>query len=180
MLGAPLYPRAQPPPTAAYSQFPSKITALYNTESPYMDKLNPKIGERKPYHYRRRKEVRVENTKGKQPKGRNVGKLMQVMNLPVDVFLEVCIIKCLLPLRTLMQYLSHEQIASHLQPLDVLHLSRVSIELRETLMSRKMRSIWVAARNGMDPRMPECPEGLSEPRYASLVFETQCMVSRVL
>ncbi|KAI0692991.1 hypothetical protein C8T65DRAFT_720929 [Cerioporus squamosus] len=122
-----------------------------------MEKLKPKIGERDTFRYRYRQPKPpkpVENTKGKPPKGRNVGKLMQVLNVPVDVFLEI---------------------ASHLHPLDLLHLSRASVELRETLMSRKMRSIWVAARKNLDPPMPECPEGFSEPRYASLVFEAQCM-----
>ncbi|RPD59164.1 hypothetical protein L226DRAFT_510293 [Lentinus tigrinus ALCF2SS1-7] len=120
-----------------------------------MDKLKPKVGERHLFRYRRAKTPKqVENTKGKPPKGRNVGKLMQVLNVPVDVFLEI---------------------ASHLHPLDVLHLSRTSIELREMLMSRNMRSIWIAARKKIDPPMPDCPDGLSEPQYASLVFETHCM-----
>ncbi|TFK86245.1 hypothetical protein K466DRAFT_663886 [Polyporus arcularius HHB13444] len=38
-----------------------------------------------------------------------------------------------------------------------------------------MRTIWVAARRNLDPPIPECPEGFSEPRYASLVFDTHCM-----
>ncbi len=71
----------------------------------------------------------------------------------------------------------YRQIASHLQPLDLLHLARASLELRETLMSRKMRSVWIAARKNLDPPMPDCPEGMSEPAYASLVFEAQCIVS---
>ncbi|RDX52712.1 hypothetical protein OH76DRAFT_1480331 [Lentinus brumalis] len=120
-----------------------------------MDSLQPKIGERGTYRYRRHKSSKqVENTKGKPPKGRNVGKLMQVLNVPVEVFLEI---------------------ASHLQPLDLLHLARASLELRETLMSRKMRSVWIAARKNLDPPMPDCPEGMSEPAYASLVFEAQCI-----
>ncbi|KAI0747631.1 hypothetical protein C8Q80DRAFT_1167818 [Daedaleopsis nitida] len=65
---------------------------------------------------------------------------MLVMNLPVDVFLEI---------------------ASHLHPLDLLHLARVSNELRGMLMSRHMRSVWIAARKGMNPPMPDCPDDIS-------------------
>ncbi|KAL1947341.1 hypothetical protein VTO73DRAFT_14302 [Trametes versicolor] len=48
-----------------------------------MEKIKPIVT-----YYRGRKPV--ENTKGKQPTGRNVGKLMGVMKLPLDVFFEAC------------------------------------------------------------------------------------------
>ncbi|KAI0794474.1 hypothetical protein C8Q74DRAFT_1248954 [Fomes fomentarius] len=97
----------------------------------------------------------VVNTKGKRPKGRNVGKLMQVMNVPMDVFFEI---------------------VSHLDPLDVLQLSRVSNELRSMLQSKDSRHIWIAARKNISPPLPDCPTDMSEPLYAYLVFERFCQL----
>ncbi|KAI0747632.1 hypothetical protein C8Q80DRAFT_687812 [Daedaleopsis nitida] len=121
-----------------------------------MDK--PKISENSRMRYwssgHRKASPQAVNTKGKKPTGRNVGKLVSIMKLPVDVFLEI---------------------ASHLHPLDLLQLSRASNELRDMLMSRQTRSLWVAARKAYDPPLPDCPDDLSEPKYASLVFELSCM-----
>ncbi|KAI0713465.1 hypothetical protein C8Q76DRAFT_843566 [Earliella scabrosa] len=122
-----------------------------------METLQPKISESsRIYNPRRKAQKPVENTKGKKPVGRNVGKLLQIMNMPVDVFFEI---------------------ASHLHPLDLLHLSRVSNELRDTLMSKKSRGVWIEARKRVEPPLPDCPDDLSEPQYASLVFERSCIVS---
>ncbi|OJT07262.1 hypothetical protein TRAPUB_1891 [Trametes pubescens] len=95
----------------------------------------------------------VENTKGKKPTGRNVGKLMGVMKMPLDVFFEI---------------------ASHLHPLDVLQLSRVSNELRGMLLSRQSRHIWIAARKNIDPPFPDIELAISEPKLAHLLFEQVC------
>ena len=55
-----------------------------------MEALQPKISESsRIYNPRRKAQKPVENTKGKKPVGRNVGKLLQIMNMPVDVFFEV-------------------------------------------------------------------------------------------
>ncbi|KAH9857686.1 hypothetical protein C2E23DRAFT_928193 [Lenzites betulinus] len=92
-----------------------------------------------------------------EPKGkkmaRDIGKLTEVLNMPLDVFFE-CI--------------------SHLKPIDVLQLARTSKELRGMLMSRSSRHIWIAARKNVVPRLPDCPDYLSEAQYAHLVFERTC------
>ncbi|KAI0806957.1 hypothetical protein C8Q74DRAFT_1225208 [Fomes fomentarius] len=94
--------------------------------------------------------------KGKAPMRRalRVGKLMQVLNVPVDVFFEI---------------------ASHLDPLDILQLSRVSIQLRNMLHSRSARHVWLNARKNLCPPPPECPSYLSEAQYAYLLFEVHCV-----
>lgn len=67
------------------------------------------------------------------------------------------------------------QIASYLHPSDILQLARVSLRVRAVLMSRSSAHVWITARRVIG--MPECPPDLSEPQYASLVFEHTCFVS---
>ncbi|TFK88784.1 hypothetical protein K466DRAFT_56794 [Polyporus arcularius HHB13444] len=68
------------------------------------------------------------------------------------------------------------QIACHLEPLDILQLSRTSKALRRLLLSRTSRHIWITARKRIAPRaLPDAPAGLSEPLYAALVFQPTCM-----
>ncbi|RPD59163.1 hypothetical protein L226DRAFT_572164 [Lentinus tigrinus ALCF2SS1-7] len=67
------------------------------------------------------------------------------------------------------------EVASHLKPLDILHLSRVSNTFRKLLLSRSSRRIWAAARKNMVPEIPDGPSDLSEPLYARLLFERHCM-----
>lgn len=69
------------------------------------------------------------------------------------------------------------QIASHLHPLDVLQLSRVSNELRSMLLSRQSRHIWIAARKNIEPPFPDIEMAISEPKLAHLLFEQVCSVS---
>ncbi|KAI9065544.1 hypothetical protein FKP32DRAFT_1674668 [Trametes sanguinea] len=85
---------------------------------------------------------------------KNLGKLRQVLDLPMDVFFEV---------------------AAHLQPLDILQLSRVSKELREVLLSRHHRYVWIAALRNVTPALPRCPSYLNEPQFARVVFDHVCM-----
>jgi hypothetical protein len=66
------------------------------------------------------------------------------------------------------------QIASHLLPLDILQLARISKTLNDLLMSKNSKHIWRAARSNTD--LPECPDNLSEPMYAALVYENICQV----
>src|SRR5882762_4357344 len=66
------------------------------------------------------------------------------------------------------------QITAQLEPLDILHLSRVSKHFRLTFASKHSRHIWVAARQNIS--MPECPSDLTEPQYAALIFEPTCQV----
>ncbi|KAI5117972.1 hypothetical protein M0805_004906 [Coniferiporia weirii] len=93
----------------------------------------------------------------KKRKGRNVAKgklkLSRLLTMPSDIFLEI---------------------ASHIEPIDVLHLSRVSLELNRIFMSKQSRSIWRAARTNV--QMPDCPDDLSEAQYISLLYEKDCQV----
>ena len=44
-------------------------------------------------------------------------------------------------------------------------------------MSKRNKEVWVSARNQLEIPLPPCPdEVMSEPQYASLVFEECCMV----
>ncbi len=43
-------------------------------------------------------------------------------------------------------------------------------------MSRSMRHVWRATSRNV-PGLPPCPRDLNEPSYASLLFDTSCLVS---
>lgn len=60
--------------------------------------------------------------------------------------------------------------------MDLLNLSRTSKSFRTFLMARSAVPLWRAARNNV-PDLPPCPDDLSEPAYANLVFDTHCSVS---
>ncbi|KZO97156.1 hypothetical protein CALVIDRAFT_597868 [Calocera viscosa TUFC12733] len=83
---------------------------------------------------------------------KNQGRLERISDLPTELFLEIC---------------------SHLSPLDVLHMARTTRLWRRTLMSRSSTRVWRAAR-GTIPGLPDCPEDVSEPQYAKLLFERDC------
>ena len=68
------------------------------------------------------------------------------------------------------------QVASHLDPIDLLQLSRASKDLRAFVLSRKSRPLWSTVFGNIVPQMPACPEHISEPRYAHVVFERTCDV----
>ncbi|KAG8957800.1 hypothetical protein FRC00_003503 [Tulasnella sp. 408] len=76
------------------------------------------------------------------------------MNIPLDIFAEICI---------------------ELTPLDLLQLARSTRRLREILMSKESKPIWRRARANITD-LPDCPEDLSEPQYASLMFEVGCQI----
>ncbi|OSC98615.1 hypothetical protein PYCCODRAFT_1417511 [Trametes coccinea BRFM310] len=86
------------------------------------------------------------------PCRRGVGKLAGLMHVPMDVFFEIL---------------------SKLHPLDLLHVSRVSKQLRAVVLSRKSRFLWSASLTSVD-ELPPCPEDMSEPAYAALLFTRTC------
>ncbi|KAJ3554746.1 hypothetical protein NM688_g2947 [Phlebia brevispora] len=90
-------------------------------------------------------------------RGRNDGKLSQLMDMPVDVFLEI---------------------ASHMKPLDLLQLSRVSQHFRRIFTSKSSRSLWISARKNVS-HLPDPPAILSETKYAALLFEYRCFACGV-
>ncbi|KAF9267008.1 hypothetical protein L218DRAFT_895151 [Marasmius fiardii PR-910] len=65
------------------------------------------------------------------------------------------------------------EIFKHLEPRDVLHLSRTSKDFRGFLMRRSSSSIWREARENL-PELPPLPFDLNEPQYASLLFDNHC------
>ncbi|KAI0768938.1 hypothetical protein BC629DRAFT_806777 [Irpex lacteus] len=78
--------------------------------------------------------------------------LQQIMSMPMDVIYEICV---------------------YLHPKDLLTLARSSKDLRSLFLSRTTLFLWKAARSNV-PDMPPCPEDMSEPAYASLMFDTHC------
>ncbi|KAI0692987.1 hypothetical protein C8T65DRAFT_833816 [Cerioporus squamosus] len=83
----------------------------------------------------------------------DVAKPSLLLSMPLDMFFEV---------------------ASHLKPVDILHLSRVSSPFQKMLLSRTSRRVWAAARRNIVPEIPAGPDDLSEPLYARLLFERDC------
>ncbi|KIO23751.1 hypothetical protein M407DRAFT_214104 [Tulasnella calospora MUT 4182] len=59
------------------------------------------------------------------------------------------------------------------EPLDLLNLARLSKRFRSVLMSKNSRQIWEDARASILD-LPERPLDLSEPEYASLMFDVGC------
>lgn len=68
------------------------------------------------------------------------------------------------------------QIANYLSPSDLLNLARLSKDFRAFFLSRATANVWKRALCKV-VELPPCPEDLCEPQYASLLFDTFCMVS---
>lgn len=71
------------------------------------------------------------------------------------------------------------QIFGFLHPLDLLNLARTTKSLRQVTMSRSARPVWRESFETVDD-LPKCPEDMSEPEYANLVFDTACSVCSIL
>ncbi|KAJ2932600.1 hypothetical protein H1R20_g4492, partial [Candolleomyces eurysporus] len=65
------------------------------------------------------------------------------------------------------------EIFSHLEPADLIHLSRTTKTLRSVIMSRSSRNIWTQALASI-PDLPPCPDDLIEAKYANLMFTDYC------
>ncbi|KAF8310682.1 hypothetical protein DL93DRAFT_1582762 [Clavulina sp. PMI_390] len=71
-------------------------------------------------------------------------------------------------------------LAAHLNPRDLLAIGRTSKPLRDLLFRRRAANVWIRCRKQFNfflPNVPDCPEDLSEPEYANLLFDVGCMVS---
>ncbi|KAF8997057.1 hypothetical protein BDQ17DRAFT_1329561 [Cyathus striatus] len=88
-------------------------------------------------------------TVAKKVRGRR-GALKQLPEMPLDILYE------------------------QLEPLDLVQLTRTSKALRKILSEKSTLFIWRQARSNMDG-IPECPDDLSEPAYATFLFETHCI-----
>ena len=97
------------------------------------------------------------------------------MDIPVEIFFMVYL-QCT---RILIRILTNNrQIVSNLHPLDLLHLARVSKHFRQTFMVKSARNLWAAARQNVPEDLPAPPDYLSEPQYASILFEHFCFVGQ--
>lgn len=65
------------------------------------------------------------------------------------------------------------EVFQHLGPYDLLRLARTTKGLRKFLLSPTTASLWRACRANV-PGLPDCPQDVSEPRYAFLMFELIC------
>ncbi|KAH8094711.1 hypothetical protein BXZ70DRAFT_1034141 [Cristinia sonorae] len=65
------------------------------------------------------------------------------------------------------------EVLAYMSPLDLLYLARTSKDFRALLMKRSSAAFWKAARANVDD-LPICPSLISEPMYASLLFENCC------
>ncbi|KAF9525161.1 hypothetical protein CPB83DRAFT_909427 [Crepidotus variabilis] len=61
-----------------------------------------------------------------------------------------------------------------LDPSNLLHLSRTTKAIRNILMSKASVSVWKSSFENVEPPLPQCPEDMSEPAYADLVFGKGC------
>ncbi|KAK7692976.1 hypothetical protein QCA50_004617 [Cerrena zonata] len=66
-----------------------------------------------------------------------------------------------------------EEVFNHLLPIDLLNIARTNKQFRRDLLKKESESIWKNARMNV-PGLPGPFPGMSEPRFASLCFETRC------
>ncbi len=67
------------------------------------------------------------------------------------------------------------QVFAQLEPYDLVRLARTTKALRNLLLNPPSAPVWRKCRDNV-PGLPHCPKGLSEPRYAHLMFEQICHV----
>ncbi|KDR80012.1 hypothetical protein GALMADRAFT_242213 [Galerina marginata CBS 339.88] len=100
---------------------------------------------------KRRKAADSKLPQAKKVRGKR-GILKQLIEMPLDLLFEIF---------------------GRLEPLDLLHLTRTTKDLRALLMNRSSTSIWKQSRSNI-PGMPDCPSDLSEAQYAHFMFGKSC------
>ncbi|RDB19805.1 hypothetical protein Hypma_012990 [Hypsizygus marmoreus] len=108
----------------------------------------------------------------RQIRGRR-GALKQLLELPLDLLFEA---------RDTAngrwsEGFTCSQIFGHLNPADILVLSRTSKDLRNVLMRKSAAFVWKLARANVG--LPDCPPDLNEPQFAKLLFDSLCDVRRL-
>ncbi|KAF9485605.1 hypothetical protein BDN70DRAFT_870895 [Pholiota conissans] len=88
----------------------------------------------------------------KRAKGKPKGYLKKLVEMPLDILFEIF---------------------GHLNPLDLLQLTRTTRALRDILTGRSSISIWRSARSSVIG-LPDCPDDLTERQYAILMFVHRC------
>jgi hypothetical protein len=112
-------------------------------------------------------------TAGKFSRGRKIMVLSRLPDMPLDILFEVSGLDYqFVPVKFLCI-----QIFRFLAPVDLLSLARSSKSLRETLMTRNAVTVWKAAARYRVANVPRCPEDMSEPAWANLIFgRSKCHV----
>ncbi|GAA5873258.1 hypothetical protein JCM16303_001069 [Sporobolomyces ruberrimus] len=99
----------------------------------------------------------TEQPKKKNHKTRNGSKqalLSGLPDLPLDILNDIC---------------------SHLDPIDLVHLSRASKSFFKLVDDSSFKSVWIDVRERQQPPLEDLElEGLSELQYAALVFDQFC------
>ncbi|KAJ7475853.1 hypothetical protein FB451DRAFT_259590 [Mycena latifolia] len=95
--------------------------------------------------------AKAEDQKLKKVRGRR-GLLSSLKEFPLDVLFEIF---------------------GHLNPMDLLNLSRTTKEIRGILMVRSSAFIWKDSRSRVQG-LPDLPPDLLEPQYANLAFDGHC------
>ncbi|KAF8164095.1 hypothetical protein BJ912DRAFT_273453 [Pholiota molesta] len=101
---------------------------------------------------KRKTQEEEDHTESMKPLKRGGGLLKDIMEMPMDVLFEIF---------------------GQLEPLDLLNIGRTTKALRAILMSRSSTSVWMSARSNVFG-LPDCPDDLSEPQYAALMFVKGC------
>ncbi|KAH6919072.1 hypothetical protein BKA70DRAFT_1394480 [Coprinopsis sp. MPI-PUGE-AT-0042] len=80
--------------------------------------------------------------------------LSPFVNVPLEILYEFC---------------------GYLQPLDLLHLARTSSALRQAILSKAAKQLWIRSFSDLKQKgFPDCPADLSEPQYVNLVLSVYC------
>lgn len=95
---------------------------------------------------------RARKSTGRTHNKRMRGFLAGIVHVPMDIF---------------------AQIMSFLQPIDIHSLARTNKKFRRLLMNRSARHIWRVAERNV-PNLPPCPNHITEPQYAALLFGKWC------
>ncbi|KAK0462338.1 uncharacterized protein EV420DRAFT_1524036 [Desarmillaria tabescens] len=66
----------------------------------------------------------------------------------------------------------HLEIFGYIDPLDLLHFARLTKELRAVLVDKASVAVWKAVCRNAE--LPGPPEGVSEPAWISLIYESRC------
>ncbi|KAG9042424.1 hypothetical protein FS837_010890 [Tulasnella sp. UAMH 9824] len=80
------------------------------------------------------------------------GELRNIMNLPIELFAEVC---------------------SYLGPFDLRQLALTNRGMWNFLMNKQAKRIWRTALSSVAD-LPQCPTDLNEPQYVCLMYSSEC------
>lgn len=144
-------------------------------ESPDDSYTSDEVEDAPPVRKRVKTKAVAKESGGKVVKRRKASKLSKLPDMPLDVLFEVLLYPFTIFCSNNLLY---HQIFSCLHPLDLLHLARTTKSLRAVVMNRSARSVWRDAFASVDA-LPDCPEDISEPEYANLVFDNLCHVRQM-